>query len=191
MEVLSLYRSLLRSAQKLPTSNRVGFVVAKTQTDFRKNKHLTNASEIRELYNVGSFLLDSVNAQALHLGALEKDDNYGLMYDKDISPTERERNKQEEEDFKSKRKGEALEEKKPDIYSYKAPGPVKETKKRPKSKTSPRLEKLREELRNATLPISSLKDNKPKEKPHPIQVIADKKKWDRKLKEEEELFRFE
>lgn len=51
----------------MPTTNRVGWVKAKTQRDFRKYKDLTDEKEIDLYLIVGETNLDSVEIQAAHL----------------------------------------------------------------------------------------------------------------------------
>ena len=73
---LSLYRQLLRAAEKMPTPNRRKFVVKKTRTEFKANKHLTDAEEIKFCLRLADTNLDTVMLQAEHLTNLMKDPNY-------------------------------------------------------------------------------------------------------------------
>jgi len=41
---LSLYRQLLRAANKMPTPNQKNYVVRKTRTEYRAHRHLTELS---------------------------------------------------------------------------------------------------------------------------------------------------
>ena len=63
---LSLYRQLLRAAEKMPTPNRRNFVRKKTRTEFKANKHLADP-EVRnkELNNIYS-MADTTFIKASH-----------------------------------------------------------------------------------------------------------------------------
>ena len=65
--VLSLYRSLIRSASHLPTSNRVSFVLARSRLELDLNRHVVGAAAVEELRIVGDTHLDTVRVQAAHL----------------------------------------------------------------------------------------------------------------------------
>jgi hypothetical protein len=60
-------RGAQQAAEKMPTNNRVGWVKAKTQRDFRKYQGLTDEKEIDLHLIVGETNLDSVEIQAAHL----------------------------------------------------------------------------------------------------------------------------
>jgi hypothetical protein len=70
---LSLYRQLLRGAQKMPTPNRQNFVRLKTQTEFRAGMNLTDPEEIEFHLRVADTSLDTVLVQAEHLTKLFRD----------------------------------------------------------------------------------------------------------------------
>jgi len=76
IRALSLYRQLLRGAAKMPTPNRRKFVVKKTRTEFKANKHLTDPEEINFCLRLADTNLDTVLIQAEHLTRLMKDPNY-------------------------------------------------------------------------------------------------------------------
>jgi len=73
---LSLYRQLLRGAEKMPTPNRRRFVAKKTRTEFKANKGLTSAEEIQFCLRLADTNLDTVLIQAEHLTRLMRDPNY-------------------------------------------------------------------------------------------------------------------
>ena len=75
-KALSLYRQLLRSAAKMPTPNRRKFVVKKTRSEFKANKHLTDPADILFCLRLADTNLDTVLVQADHLTKLMKDPNY-------------------------------------------------------------------------------------------------------------------
>ena len=75
-QVLSLYRRLLRGAEKMPTPNRRNFVVRKTRAGFRANAAIVDPDEIRECIRLADTNLDTVLVQAEHLTKLMKDPNY-------------------------------------------------------------------------------------------------------------------
>ncbi|KAL7566732.1 hypothetical protein ACA910_017784 [Epithemia clementina (nom. ined.)] len=73
---LSLYRQLMRAAQKMPTPNRRKFVISKTRVEFKANKGLTDAEEIDFHIRLADTNLDTVLLQAEHLTNLMNDPNY-------------------------------------------------------------------------------------------------------------------
>lgn len=75
-KALSLYRQLLRGAEKMPTPNRRKFVVKKTRTEFKANRQLTDPEEIKFCLRLADTNLDTVLLQAEHLTKLMKDPNY-------------------------------------------------------------------------------------------------------------------
>lgn len=75
-KALSLYRQLLRGAAKMPTPNRRRFVVNKTRTEFKANKHVTDPADIEFCLRLADTNLDTVLVQADHLTRLMKDPNY-------------------------------------------------------------------------------------------------------------------
>ncbi len=56
-----------QAAEKMPTPNRVSWIKAKAQYDFRKNKTLSEKEEIDLHIIVGETNLDSIEVQAEHL----------------------------------------------------------------------------------------------------------------------------
>lgn len=76
IKVLSLYRQLLRAAEKMPTPNRRKFVIRKTRLEFKNNKDLTDAEQIQFSIRLADTNLDTVMIQAEHLTRLMKDPNY-------------------------------------------------------------------------------------------------------------------
>jgi hypothetical protein len=73
---LSLYRQILKGAEKMPTPNRRNFVVKKARTEFKANKGLTNPEDIELCLRLADTNLDTVLVQAEHLTRLVKDPNY-------------------------------------------------------------------------------------------------------------------
>lgn len=73
---LSLYRQLLRAADRMPTPNRVNFVKRKTRSEFRANMHLTNLKKIEACFKLADTNLDTVLVQAEHLTTLMNDPHY-------------------------------------------------------------------------------------------------------------------
>lgn len=76
LRALSLYRQLLRGAEKMPTPNRRKFVVKKTRIEFKANQHLTDPAEIEFCLRLADTNLDTVLLQAEHLTRLMKDPAY-------------------------------------------------------------------------------------------------------------------
>lgn len=76
LKALSLYRELLRAAEKMPTPNRRKFVASKTRTEFRSNAMLTDPEEINFCIRLADTNLDTVIIQAEHLSKLMGDPNY-------------------------------------------------------------------------------------------------------------------
>ena len=60
----------------MPTPNRKRFVIKKTRTEFKANKHLTDPKEIEFCLRLADTNLDTVLIQAEHLSRLMKDPNY-------------------------------------------------------------------------------------------------------------------
>lgn len=77
-KALSLYRQLLREAQKMPTPNRKNFVIRKTRIEFKASVGLTDADAINEAIRLADTNLDTVMVQAEHLNKLMKDPNYQI-----------------------------------------------------------------------------------------------------------------
>ena len=76
IKALSLYRQLLRAAQKMPTQNRKNFVLTKTRTEYRENQFLTDPQQIDFHLRLADTHLDTVIVQAEHLTKLHNDPNY-------------------------------------------------------------------------------------------------------------------
>ena len=70
---LSLYRQLLRGAEKMPTPNRQDFVKKKTQVEFRSAVAVTDEEEIEFHLRLADTSLDTVLVQAEHLTKLFRD----------------------------------------------------------------------------------------------------------------------
>ena len=73
---LSLYRQLLRGAERMPTPNRKNFVIKKTRDEFRANMQLTNLKKIEACLKLADTNLDTVLVQAEHLTQLMNDPRY-------------------------------------------------------------------------------------------------------------------
>ena len=73
---LSLYRRLLRSAERMPTPNRQNYVKRKTQEEYRKHKALTDPQEIEFQLRLADTNLDTVMVQAEHLSRLFSNPEY-------------------------------------------------------------------------------------------------------------------
>jgi len=76
IRALSLYRLLLRGAEKMPTPNRRKFVAKKTRKEFKANMHLTSKEDIEFGLRLADTNLDTVLLQAEHLTRLMKDPQY-------------------------------------------------------------------------------------------------------------------
>ncbi len=76
IKALSLYRQLLRGAEKMPTPNRQNYIKRKTQSEFRKHKTLSDQSEIEFQLRLADTNLDTVLVQAEHLSRLFNDPEY-------------------------------------------------------------------------------------------------------------------
>ena len=72
-KALSLYRQLLRSAEKMPTPNRRNYVIQKTRDEYRANQNLTDPQEIDFCLRLADTNLDTVLVQAEHLTRLFND----------------------------------------------------------------------------------------------------------------------
>jgi hypothetical protein len=75
-KALSLYRQLLRGAEKMPTPNRRKFVTKKTRAEFRSNMSITAEKDIEFCLRLADTNLDTVLIQAEHLSRLMRDPNY-------------------------------------------------------------------------------------------------------------------
>ena len=73
---LSLYRRLLRSAERMPTPNRQNYIKRKTQEEYRKHKTLSDPQEIEFQLRLADTNLDTVMVQAEHLSRLFSNPEY-------------------------------------------------------------------------------------------------------------------
>ena len=76
IRALSLYRQLLRGAERMPTPNRQNYVKRKTQAEYRKHMKLTEPEEINFQLRLADTNLDTVLVQAEHLSRLFNDPDY-------------------------------------------------------------------------------------------------------------------
>jgi hypothetical protein len=76
IKALSLYRQLLRGAERMPTPNRTNYIKRKTRSEFRKHKSLVDKSDIEFQLRLGDTNLDTVLVQAEHLSRLFNDPDY-------------------------------------------------------------------------------------------------------------------
>jgi hypothetical protein len=76
IRALSLYRQLLRGAERMPTPNRQNYVKRKTRLEFRKHTTLTDQEEIDFQLRLADTNLDTVLVQAEHLSRLFNDPDY-------------------------------------------------------------------------------------------------------------------
>jgi len=72
--ILSLYRTLLREAQTLPTATQRSFVRNKTRSSFRKHKKLTRHEDIVLEVRLALSHIDSIQVQSAHLKKYFYDD---------------------------------------------------------------------------------------------------------------------
>ena len=76
LKTLSLYRQLLRGAERMPTPNRINYIKRKTRHEFRKHMSLTDQEEIDFQLRLADTNLDTVLVQAEHLTRLWGDPEY-------------------------------------------------------------------------------------------------------------------
>eukprot|EP00986_Skeletonema_menzelii_P015446 scaffold11756_cov151-Skeletonema_menzelii.AAC.11 len=76
LKTLSLYRQLLRGAERMPTPNRQNYIKRKTRHEFRKHMTLTDENEIDFQLRLADTNLDTVLVQAEHLSRLFSDPEY-------------------------------------------------------------------------------------------------------------------
>ncbi|KAL7467908.1 hypothetical protein ACHAXS_008132 [Conticribra weissflogii] len=79
MRALSLYRQLLRSADRMPTPNRRNYIRTKTKAEYEKYKNLDplkDAEQIEFQLRLADTNLDTVMVQAEHLTRLYNDPDY-------------------------------------------------------------------------------------------------------------------
>ena len=76
LKTLSLYRQLLRGAERMPTPNRINYIKRKTRHEFRKHMTLTDQEEIEFQLRLADTNLDTVLVQAEHLTRLWGDPEY-------------------------------------------------------------------------------------------------------------------
>ena len=67
IRALSLYRQLLRGAERMPTPNRQNYIKRKTRDEYRTHMTLTNHDEIDFQLRLADTNLDTVLVQAEHL----------------------------------------------------------------------------------------------------------------------------
>jgi hypothetical protein len=67
LRALSLYRQLLRGAERMPTPNRTNYVRRKTRSEFRRHASLEDREEIEFQLRLADTNLDTVLVQAEHL----------------------------------------------------------------------------------------------------------------------------
>ena len=73
---LSLYRQLLRGAERMPTPNRQNYIKRKTRAEFKRHVTLTDTEEIEFQLRLADTNLDTVLVQAEHLCRLFNDPEY-------------------------------------------------------------------------------------------------------------------
>lgn len=69
---LSIYRSLLREAAKMPTPHRTKFVRQRAREAFEQNRNLKAGGELEEALLLGETMVDATAAQRVHLNELVK-----------------------------------------------------------------------------------------------------------------------
>ena len=67
LRALSLYRQLLRGAERMPTPNRRNYVMRKTRSEYRRHAALVDGEEIEFQLRLADTNLDTVLVQAEHL----------------------------------------------------------------------------------------------------------------------------
>ena len=67
IRALSLYRQLLRGAERMPTPNRQNYIKRKTRDEYRTHMTLTDHDEIDFQLRLADTNLDTVLVQAEHL----------------------------------------------------------------------------------------------------------------------------
>lgn len=67
LRALSLYRQLLRGAERMPTPNRRNYVMRKTRSEYRRHAALVDGDEIEFQLRLADTNLDTVLVQAEHL----------------------------------------------------------------------------------------------------------------------------
>uniref|UniRef100_A0ABK9MIC2 Complex 1 LYR protein domain-containing protein n=1 Tax=Glossina morsitans morsitans TaxID=37546 RepID=A0ABK9MIC2_GLOMM len=72
--VLSMYRELLREAEKLPTYNFRMYALRKIKDSYRANSKISDFDKIKELVGVAKYNLALINRQVIigHLYSAEK-----------------------------------------------------------------------------------------------------------------------
>lgn len=68
----SLYRSLLRTARRMPDDHRTAFVVHRIRSEFEKSRKLTEQAAVAARLHEGEVYRDQLELQAAHLSALAK-----------------------------------------------------------------------------------------------------------------------
>ncbi|GAA5923952.1 LYR motif-containing protein [Sporobolomyces koalae] len=82
----SLYRSLLRTAQRMPDDHRRALIVFRARSEFDKSRSLTAPDEIQERQLEGEIYRDQLEYQAEHLVLLSKSSNLLIPVDIRSSP---------------------------------------------------------------------------------------------------------
>ncbi|KAL6762414.1 hypothetical protein V8C86DRAFT_2517643 [Haematococcus lacustris] len=72
---LSVLRSFLRLARKMPTENRTVFIRRKVLQEFRSHRSEQDPGSIRELLELADVQLESVSIQLQHLSHLKQQGN--------------------------------------------------------------------------------------------------------------------
>ncbi|GAA5838671.1 hypothetical protein JCM3766R1_001557 [Sporobolomyces carnicolor] len=78
----ALYRSLLRTAVRMPDDHRRALVVFRTRSEFDKSRSLTSLEAIQERQLEGEIYKDQLDFQAEHLQSLAQSSN--LLFPVDI-----------------------------------------------------------------------------------------------------------
>mmetsp|Transcript_22519 Transcript_22519/g.54444 ORF Transcript_22519/g.54444 Transcript_22519/m.54444 type:complete len:159 (+) Transcript_22519:116-592(+) len=76
IRALSLYRQILRGAERMPTPNRQNYIKRKTRSEYRRHATLTDPEEIDFQLRLADTNLDTVMVQAEHLSRLFSDPEY-------------------------------------------------------------------------------------------------------------------
>ena len=72
LEVMSLFRRLIREARLMPTPNRRVFVIRKCRSELERHAKETDAGKLGELMQLMEIQVDNVKSQAQHLRDLDK-----------------------------------------------------------------------------------------------------------------------
>ncbi|GAA5965835.1 hypothetical protein JCM3765_001199 [Sporobolomyces pararoseus] len=77
----ALYRSLLRTANRMPDDHRRALVVFRARSEFDKSRSLTSLEEIRDRQTEGEIYKDQLEFQAEHLQSLAQSSNLLIPVD--------------------------------------------------------------------------------------------------------------